>query len=456
MPYEHKKVGKNDVVVEKADSGKVVGHTTPGKLNKYLAALHIHAGDNANTGGVVEIPKGEFIEEHERLLPKLQGEEKKEQMNELKDVRGYTYGGEVEDKVKKNLIEKYNQPQVSYTPPQPMARGGIAGEDSPYDLGISQSTATAQGSPVDDGGTSAIQYMPTSHEAMSGDYLQPKFNPNAGLPPASVQTPEEPTGRPPVRNSGVTPIGGYLDTQREQLGRYGPEQLQALQAQIAKERTGLGRNLASAGGMFADTIISGIGRAQSPGFGASIEGEQARRDAERLGTFEKAGSLNTQQVESRMKLDAIDPRSELSKGAQATYGSLLVQLGFSPQMIGTMSAQSIADVTGKSIEKMKAESEAKMAAASLGLRQQAETRESKTAEAAAQARDIEQRSGAAKALSARGPFKRMTDIVYTSPETEFLKNQVAGIGPDVLDYAKLHGITPEQAQTIKMKRTGGQ
>lgn len=472
MPYEHKKVGKNDVVVQKADSGKVVGHTTPGKLNKYLAALHIHSGDNAASGGIVEIPKGEFIEEHERLMPKLEGQEKKDQMKELKEVRGYAYGGEVEDKVKKNLIDKYNQPQVSYTPPQPMARGGIvspypenrqmieetneerhpeaedrefmarggiAGMDNPYDLGISQSTTTAPGAPgLDDGTTSGAAYMPTGAEATAPDYLQPKFDPNAGLPPAPpvAQTPVAPVGRPLPRGVTGNPMGDYLDTQRAQLGKYGPEQLQALQRQIAQERTGLGRNLAGAGGMFADTIISGVAGANSPGFGASIENEQARRDAERLGTFEKAGALNTQQVEAGMKLDAMDPKSDLSKGAQETYRGLLESMGLGPY-VGKMSAQNISDVTGKSIEKMKAESEAKMAAASLGLRQQSETREAAQAKEAAHAKRTEQAVGSAKELYSKASIFKPSTWGTQGPAQEILEKSARG--EDVIPPAAAPG-----------------
>ena len=59
MPYTHKKTGKNEVTVYKKDSGEVVGHTTPGKLNDYLAALHMHADDAKGMakGGVVEAPR---------------------------------------------------------------------------------------------------------------------------------------------------------------------------------------------------------------------------------------------------------------------------------------------------------------------------------------------------------------------------------------------------------------
>lgn len=49
MPYGYRKSG-DKITVFKKDTGKVVGHTTPGKLKDYLAALHIHANENVVTG----------------------------------------------------------------------------------------------------------------------------------------------------------------------------------------------------------------------------------------------------------------------------------------------------------------------------------------------------------------------------------------------------------------------
>jgi hypothetical protein len=54
MPYSSKKTGKNEITVYKKDSGEVIGHTTPEKYDDYMAALHIHSGDNAAEGGLVD------------------------------------------------------------------------------------------------------------------------------------------------------------------------------------------------------------------------------------------------------------------------------------------------------------------------------------------------------------------------------------------------------------------
>jgi hypothetical protein len=55
MPYSHRKKG-NKVEVFKTSTGEHVGNTTPKKLNKYLAALHIHSKEK-DTGVESEIKK---------------------------------------------------------------------------------------------------------------------------------------------------------------------------------------------------------------------------------------------------------------------------------------------------------------------------------------------------------------------------------------------------------------
>jgi len=52
MPYLHRKVSENRVCVYKKNpdgsAGKRVGCTTPGKLNDYLATIHIHSPERSS------------------------------------------------------------------------------------------------------------------------------------------------------------------------------------------------------------------------------------------------------------------------------------------------------------------------------------------------------------------------------------------------------------------------
>lgn len=54
-------------------------------------AKHFHHAE----GGMIEMPKDEMIEEHERLIPQLEEPEKSKQENELKKIHDMRFGGQV-------------------------------------------------------------------------------------------------------------------------------------------------------------------------------------------------------------------------------------------------------------------------------------------------------------------------------------------------------------------------
>lgn len=60
MPYGYRKSG-DKITVFKKDTGKVVGHTTPGKLKAYLAALHIHSKDTNESMILNKFKLAEFV-----------------------------------------------------------------------------------------------------------------------------------------------------------------------------------------------------------------------------------------------------------------------------------------------------------------------------------------------------------------------------------------------------------
>lgn len=140
-------------------------------------------------------------------------------------------------------------------------------------------------------------------------------------------------------------------------------------------------NMAQLNTLRKPSLGSSIGAAFA-GLGDSIARAAGDKEANHLGAvtdqrnqqFEnaaKAQQLNAQQGKEHLELgehlDAKDPNSELSKQAQQTYGPLLSKTipGID---VSKMPASLIADLTGKSVDTMKAESEARMAAATLGLK----------------------------------------------------------------------------------------
>jgi len=184
----------------------------------------------------------------------------------------------------------------------------------------------------------------------------PKFNPLASHPSSY------PTAQPapsPLTAPGGNAITNYLNQQKADIGKYGPEQQLAVQNQLMQQRQSLGGRLPVALGGLADSIMQGVARAGNPGFAERIQGQQNRLAEEKLGTMEKAGQQNLAQVEAKQRLDAIDATSGLSKAKQQDYTPLLTKLGYKPAQIAKMSASDIENATslmaqfgGKQIEMM--------------------------------------------------------------------------------------------------------
>lgn len=83
---------------------------------------------------------------------------------------------------------------------------------------------------------------------------------------------------------------------------------------------------------------------------------------------EALSNMGKEQFGLEQNLQAKSGNTDLSKIAQQTYGPLLLKMGFRPEDIAKMPASLISDLTGKSVDAMKADAEAQMAAATLGLK----------------------------------------------------------------------------------------
>ena len=251
---------------------------------------------------------------------------------------------------------------------------------------------------------------------------QPSFDPRAGLPPMPPAPPQAPI-QPPVQapisqnreNTLLSPQrdnvpNPYFAQQKAQLNKYGPEQQLAFVQSLQKQRSGLAGTGAVALGGLADALMQGVARAGNPGYADRIRGQQNQYAKEQIDALEGANKSNKENIEGNAQIDSMNPTSQLSKVAQNSYGPLLIKNGFKPQQVQGMSAKNIADLTGKTVDALKAESEAKMAAATLGLHQQeaANTvRHQKTEEELAQEARVQ---SAGKELSEH-PIQRMLGIL---------------------------------------------
>lgn len=276
----------------------------------------------------------------------------------------------------------------------------------------------AEGGIVDD---------PFKQQLEAGTVPGLQFNPNSGLPPAPPP-PQVNIQQPQMTSAGVNPVNQYLDTQKAQLNKFGPEQQLALSQSLAQQHGGLRQTGARTLGTLADGIMQGVARAGSGGFADRVANDQNTQDKQQIESLSNAGKLNTERTEANQKLDTQDPRSPLSQSAQKAWAGVLQQTGLKPEQIANMSAANIAAITGQSVDIVKAKAEAEMARASLGLNTQKFHSEDDARKQAVVDKEQEQKLGAAKTLAGRGMFKKATDAIFGDPGTELLEKQVNGTG----------------------------
>lgn len=179
------------------------------------------------------------------------------------------------------------------------------------------------------------------------------------------------------------------------------------------------------------------------------------------GIPEKVAARGKERFGLEHELETYDPNSPFSKVMQGANRELLKSMGATDADVAKLPASAINDIASHKVELKKALAEIELTgtykAAELGFQQS----QLKNTEAYQKAQQELEKQGkeqeAAKTLEARGPIKRATDFVTRNPATKLLERQAEGLtyAPDVTSYAAKHGITPEAAQAIKDKRTGG-
>jgi hypothetical protein len=220
----------------------------------------------------------------------------------------------------------------------------------------------------------------------------------------------------------------------------------------------IGSGLASVG----DAISRGYGHSQSDFLNQTLQGQKQARE-EGLGAFDAAQKGTTAQTQAGMEFGKMDPTSEVSKMTQEAFSGPLGKLGYSKEAVAKMPASQIDMLSQVVLKYADIESQKELKQATLELQSMLgnatirnQQRERTLAEEKAkQEKDVEAaKHYFADPLGALAARKRLSKGATTPVETP-VQSQ-SDYGQDVLTYAKSHGITPEQAQSIKDKRTGGQ
>ncbi len=212
--------------------------------------------------------------------------------------------------------------------------------------------------------------------------------------------------------------------------------------------------------------IAGIGDAiASGGTLGKVNPGALNKSEELISNRENAGVAGMQTIRGNQekaqelgdKLQSRDPKSPLSKYAQRAYAGVGKKIGLD---LSNAPASLIADVTGKGVDALNTEMLNQMKLMQLDL--QKKTLEATTANQKSE-RDIAtagRRSEAAKALAGRSTLQSIAGAIpFTAANkaksTLESEMNMGNYGPDVLSYAQKHGISPEEAQSIKDKRTKG-
>ncbi len=270
--------------------------------------------------------------------------------------------------------------------------------------------------------------------------------------PASPDMAEAPAPVPRAPAASALTDQDFMDRANKMLGLNPQEQagfMKMLGANAQKAQ--LGSALAGIG----DAIAAGgtLGKVNPGALNKSEELIQGRTK-EGLEGLQSIREGQGKAMEVADKLEARDPQSPLSKWAQKAYAGVGKKIGLN---LDNASAALIGDVTGKGVDALNTEyqNQLKMMGLDLQKKQVEATIGNQKAEReiAREGHQLE----ASKALADQGLLKKAAN--FFSPGQKTLETAAKGsapVAPDVAAYAQKHGITIEQAQAIKDKRTGGQ
>lgn len=205
-----------------------------------------------------------------------------------------------------------------------MARGGTV----PDLLGDLTPGASTQAAPVDN-----VSPLPTT---------LPKVSENAlALPSRPAPSPAQAPRLPGFPDLSPQDLDNVFGKYRNAIQKYGPEEGLNLEQDIATQENSFPSRLTSGLKGFADAIMMGVAGAGNPGWEQQYQQAQTLKGQRKLDALKNAGQLNMQQTEAGMTIDKMDPSSELSKVAQATYAPLFQKLNYQLSALKGMSAANI-------------------------------------------------------------------------------------------------------------------
>jgi hypothetical protein len=235
-------------------------------------------------------------------------------------------------------IDEVNDPEYEGTPH--MADGGIIGFD-PDKLQGDLSQGTSDQIPPVAGVFSPppknqLFQEPPMEKTMQGTMAQP------------VGSQPKLPGMPP--GIGSDEIMRYIQQQKGQLNKFGPQQQVDLENNLINQRNSFGSKLTSGLKGFGDALMQGVARAGNPGWQQQYENQQMAQGQEQLGTLQKAHEGQIQQTKMGMDLDMANPTSSISKAYKESFIPIFEKLGYSPKAVDKMSGAQVATVADTAVK----------------------------------------------------------------------------------------------------------
>lgn len=251
----------------------------------------------------------------------------------------------------------------------------------------------------------------------------PTTAPQIPTPPIAPATAPKPTPQLPGMPPSITPdqIASYVQGQKAQLNKFGPQQQVDLEKNLVDQRNSFGNRLTSGLKGFGDALMMGVARAGDPGWQQQFESQQDERAREQMDVLQKAHGQQTQDVEAGMSMDMTDPASPISRAYRDSFAPIFAKMGYSAKDIEKMSASQVSTVADIGVRFADAQTQLELKKALLGV-------ETLKAGAEIQNQRSQRSAEAAKALEGRGAWRRFVDVLTPTgrASTSALKKELAG------------------------------
>lgn len=297
---------------------------------------------------------------------------------------------------------------------------------------------------------------PSPSQTINQDGKQYDFTPGANgsltakAPPGAplnLNAPPPQAKTLPGMPIGADELGQYIANQKQAVSLYGPDQQMALEQKTLSDRNSFGNQLTSGLKGFSDALMQGVAGAGNPGNQQAFENQQDQHAREQMDVLQKAHEGQLQQTETGTKLDMMDPSSSVSKAYRQSFSPIFAKMGYSPKEISRMSASQVGTVADLGVRFADAQTQLELKKAMLGV-------ETYKAGAEIQNQKNQRRMEGAKGLASLGV---MGGFLHPEAKKEFEAETTGGksdsFDPDVVAYSQKHGITPEQAQLVKQRRS---